>query len=123
MHNHSFDRFSINLPLFLRDGFRFVFACTKPPYSEKFSQDILNFCISCFSEVHNYTPDWLNLIAGKFLKNDKLFDLEIYDVKLKYTEINFIKAICGNPTLPFKMEIRLAYTEDNVCKDTNNHEL
>ena len=29
--------------------------------------------------------------------------------------INFIKAIWGNPTLPFKMEIRLVYTEANVC--------
>ena len=30
-------------------------------------------------------------------------------------KINFIKAICGNHTLPFNMEIRLAYTETNVC--------
>ena len=47
-----------------------------------------------------------------------MLDLEIYSVKLKYTEINFIKAICGNPTVPFKMEIRLVYIAGNVCKDT-----
>ena len=53
-----------------------------------------------------------------------LFDLEIYNVKLKYTDINSIKAICGNPTSPFKMEIRLAHTEVNVCQDIKkNHEL
>ena len=40
-----------------------------------------------------------------------------------YTDINFIKVICDNPTPPFKMEIRLVYTEGNVCKDTKNHEL
>ena len=44
-------------------------------------------------------------------------------VILKYTDINLIKAICGNPTHPFKMEIRVVYTEGNVCKDTKNHEL
>ena len=48
------------------------------------------------------------------MKNDKLFDLEIWNIKLKYTKINFIKVICGNPTLPFKMEIRLVYTEAEV---------
>ena len=32
-----------------------------------------------------------------------------------YTQINFINAIFGNPTLPFKMEIRLVYNETNVC--------
>ena len=47
------------------------------------------------------------------MKNDKLFDLEIYIVKLEYTAT----------TTPFKMEIRIVYTEWNVCKDTKNHEL
>ena len=42
---------------------------------------------------------------------------------LKYTDINFIKAILGNSTLPFKIEIKLVYTEGDVCKDTKNHEL
>ena len=43
----------------------------------------------------------------------ELFGLEIYAAKLKYTD-----------TTPlFKMEIRLIYTEGNVCKDTKNHEL
>ena len=40
------------------------------------------------------------------------------NVKLKHTEINVINAICGNPTLPFKMEIRPVYDVRNVCKDT-----
>ena len=53
----------------------------------------------------------------------KLFDLEIYNVKLKYTDINFIKAVCGNPTPPLKMEIRLAHTDVNVYQDIQNHEL
>ena len=38
------------------------------------------------------------------------------NVKLKCTEINFIKAICGNTSLPFKMESKLVYTEGAVCK-------
>ena len=42
---------------------------------------------------------------------------------MKYIEINFIKTICRNPTLPFEMESRLVYTEGNVCKDIKNHEL
>ena len=52
-----------------------------------------------------------------------MFDLEIYYVKLKCTDINFIKAICGNTTPPFKMEIRFVYTEGNACEDTKIHEL
>ena len=47
----------------------------------------------------------------------------MYNVKLKYIETIFIKAICGNPILLFEMEIRLVYTEGNVYKDTKNHEL
>ena len=31
----------------------------------------------------------------------KLVGLEIYNVKLKYTDINFIKDIFGNPTPSF----------------------
>ena len=54
------------------------------------------------------------------MKRDDFFDFEFYYVKLKYTDINFIKAISGNP---IKMEIRLVYTERNLCKDTKNHEL
>ena len=88
------------------------------PYSRKFSYYILNFSISYFSYVLNYNPDWLNWIPRKFLKNDKLFDLEICNVKLKYNGINFIKAICRNSTPSFKMKIRLVYTKVNVCKDT-----
>ena len=49
--------------------------------------------------------------------------LEIYYVKLKYTDIIFIKAICENPTPSFKIEISLVDTERNVCKDTKNHDL
>ena len=47
------------------------------------------------------------------MKNDKLFDLEIDIVKLKYAD----------NTPSFKMEIGSVYTEGNVCKDTKNHEL
>lgn len=36
-------------------------------------------------------------------------------VKVKQTDINFIKATRGNPTPPYKKEIRLVYTEGNVC--------
>ena len=49
----------------------------------------------------------------EFLKTDNLFDLEIYIVKLKYADT----------IPPFKMEIRIVYTEGNVCKDTKNYEL
>ena len=47
------------------------------------------------------------------MKNSKLFDLEIYIVKLKYTDT----------TPSFKMEIRIVCTEGNVSKDTKNNEL
>ena len=57
-------------------------------------------------QVHNYTPYWLNWIPRKFLQKEKLLDLETYIVELKYTDT----------TPPFKMEIRVAYTEGNVCK-------
>ena len=40
-----------------------------------------------------------------------MFDLKIYNVKLKDAEVNFIKAICGNRTPAFNMKIRLVYTE------------
>ena len=52
-----------------------------------------------------------------------MFDLEIYNVKPKYTNINFIKAVCGNSTTAFNMEIRLVHTEGNVCKHTKYLEL
>ena len=42
------------------------------------------------------------------MKNEKLPDLEIYIVKLKYTDT----------TSPFKMEIRFVYTEVNAYKDS-----
>ena len=61
----------------------------------------------------NYISDWLNWIPSAFLKHDKLFDLEIYIVKLKYTDT----------TTPLKMEIKLVYTEGNFHKDRKNHEL
>ena len=47
----------------------------------------------------------------------------IYYIKLKYSEISFIKAVYENPTLLFKIEIRLVYIEGNVCKDTKNYGL
>ena len=39
---------------------------------------------------------------------------------MKCTEVNFIKAICGNSTIPFKIKIKLVYTEGDVCKDTKS---
>ena len=42
------------------------------------------------------------------MKNEKLFDLQIFIVKLKYTDI----------TRPFKMEIKLVLIKGNVCKDS-----
>ena len=42
-----------------------------------------------------------------------MFDLEIFIVKLQYTDT----------IPPLRMEIRIVYTEGNVCKDTKNHEL
>ena len=47
------------------------------------------------------------------MKSDKLFDLEIFVLKMKHTDT----------TRPFKVEIRLVYIEGNVCKDTKNYEL
>ena len=54
-----------------------------------------------------------------------MFDLEIYNVKLQYTDINFnfVKVFCGNSTPPIKMEIRFLYTQRKVCNDSKNHEL
>ena len=40
------------------------------------------------------------------MKNEKLFDLEIFIVKMKYTDT----------TRPFKVKIRLVYTKENVYK-------
>ena len=45
------------------------------------------------------------------------------EIKLKYTDINFVKALCGNPTLPLKIEIRLVYTTGNVSNNTKSDEL
>ena len=67
-------------------------------------------------------PRLAKLNSTKISENDKLFDLEIYIVELRHTDINFIIAIYRNTTPLFKMEIRLAYTERNVWKDTKNHE-
>ena len=54
---------------------------------------------------------------------------------MKWTEINYERAICENPDiafvlailenpiLTFRMENRLVYTKGNVCKGTKNHKL
>ena len=49
--------------------------------------------VALFSEIYVISikciitpPDWLNGIPRKSLKNDKFFDLEIYIVKLKYSD-------------------------------------
>ena len=54
-----------------------------------------------------------------------MFDLEIYNVKLQYTDINFnfVKVFCGNSTPPIKMEIRFFYTQRKVCNDAKTHVL
>ena len=74
---------------------------------------MFSFSISDFNEAHNYTADWLKWISRKFLQNEKIFHLGIYIVELVYTDTS----------PPFKMEIRIVYTEANVCKDTKNHEV
>ena len=45
---------------------------------------------------------------------------KISKTKLEYIDINFIKAICENPTHPFKMGLRLVYSEENVFVKTQN---
>ena len=45
------------------------------------------------------------------------------EIKLKYTDINFAKALCGNPALPLKIEIRLTHIKRNVSNNTKNDEL
>ena len=53
------------------------------------------------------------LNSTKFLKNDEMFDLETGIVKLKYSD-----------AIPlFKLDLRIGYTEGNVCKDIKNCEL
>ena len=59
-----------------------------------------------------------------------MFDLEILKIyltlskfKLTYTGINFMKTIFESLTPPFEMDIRLAYIEVDIFKDTKNHEL
>ena len=47
----------------------------------------------------------------------KLLGLEIYNVKLKYTDIILLKISLEILLLLFKMEIRLVCTRGNVCKD------
>ena len=37
--------------------------------------------------------------------------------------LNFIISIFESATRPFKLEMKLIYTEENVCKDTKIHEL
>ena len=61
--------------------------------------------------------------STKILKNDKLFDLEIYYFEMKYSDINLVETICENPTPTFKIKIRLFYAEGNVYVKTKNHEL
>ena len=48
MHNTTFDWFSMDLPLFLRKGFRFAFVYKKreSSYSRKFVYNFLDFGIS-----------------------------------------------------------------------------
>ena len=43
-----------------------------------------------------------------------MFDLEIDNVKLKDAKVNFIKAICENPTPAFKWKLDL-FTLKGMC--------
>ena len=43
-----------------------------------------------------------------------MFDLEIGNVKLKDAKVNFIKAICENPTPAFKWKLDL-FTLKGMC--------
>ena len=54
-----------------------------------------------------------------------MFDLEIYSVKLQYTDINFnfVKVFYGNSTPPIRIEIRFFYTQRKVCNDAKTHVL
>ena len=52
--------------------------------------------------------------STKFFKYHKSFDLETYYIKLKNTNMNFIKINLENTTSSFKKQIIFEYTEGNV---------
>ena len=111
MDNPSFDWFSMGLPLFLRVAFRSVFAYKKreSPHSRKFLYNILN--LVQFISIKLIIT--LHIGYAEFHKNFwKMANCLIWEFKLEYTD--------SNP--PLKMEIRIVYTEGNLCKDTKYHE-
>ena len=59
-----------------------------------------NICTRYFSRIYiqNYIADSGKWIPRKFLKDHKFSGLEIYLVKLKCTDINYIRAMNGKST-------------------------
>ena len=52
----------------------------------------------------------------RFVKNDKFSGLEFHYI----SSIHFIRAIYKYLTTHLKMEIRLIYTKEDVCRGTEN---
>ena len=106
MHNIFFDWFSIDLPLFVRAAFRFAFGYKKMqwPCTRKFSNNTL---FNLVQLIHNYTPDWRKYIPRKFLKNDKLFNLETYCAKLKIPRLILLKLSVKNLLYSLKWRLDL----------------
>ena len=48
---------------------------------------------------------------------------EMHDISFDWFSMDAINVIITDAINPFKMEIRLVYTERKVCKDRKNHEL
>ena len=48
---------------------------------------------------------------------------EMHDISFDWFSMDAINVIITDAINPFKMEIRLVYTEKKVCKDRKNHEL
>ena len=73
----------------------------KLPYSRKFSYNIVNLSIICFKLDLNYNPDWLKWISRRFLRNDKLFDLENYFLKIIISGGNLMRSDFDHSNLFF----------------------
>ena len=109
-HKRSF----LVLPLFSLVNLETRHKCTTP-LSTDLAWIFNYFRVRVFVYFAYKKNKW---ISRKFQENNKLFDLEIYNVKPKCTNINFIKAICGIILLPLKWKLDLL-----TCKDTKKHEL
>ena len=47
----------------------------------------------------------------------------MHDISFDWFSMDAINVIITDAINPFKMEIRLVYTERKVCQDSKNHEL